>query len=62
MSAVLVRALSNPQVRDTLAKGACETAPSTPAELATEISSAYKHWGRDDQADRPRQAVIPEAR
>ena len=45
VNAVLVAALSNPQVHDTIAKGAYETAPSTPAELATEIRSAYERWG-----------------
>ena len=45
VNAVLVQALSNPQVHDAIAKGAYETAPSTPAELATEIRSAYERWG-----------------
>ena len=40
VNAVLVQALPKPQVHDTIAKGAYETAPSTPAELATEIRSA----------------------
>ncbi len=45
VNAVMVAALSNPQVHDTIAKGAYETAPSTPAELATEIRAAYERWG-----------------
>ena len=42
---VLVQALSNPQVHEAIAKGAYETAPSSPAELASEIRSAYERWG-----------------
>jgi len=45
VNAVFVQALSNPAVHDAIAKGAYETAPSTPAELATEIRSAYERWG-----------------
>ena len=45
VNAVLVQALANPQVHEAIAKGAYETAPSTPAELASEIRSAYERWG-----------------
>jgi len=45
VNAVLVRALSDRQVHDAIAKGAYETAPGTPAELATEIRTAYDRWG-----------------
>ena len=45
VNAVFVAALSNKQVYDTIAKGAYETAPSTPAELATEMRAAYERWG-----------------
>ena len=45
VNAVFVQALSDKQVHDTIAKGAYETAPSTPAELATEIKAAYERWG-----------------
>jgi tripartite-type tricarboxylate transporter receptor subunit TctC len=45
VNAVFVAALSNKDVRDTIARGAYETAPSTPDELATEIRSAYERWG-----------------
>jgi tripartite-type tricarboxylate transporter receptor subunit TctC len=45
VNAVLVAALSDKGVHDTIAKGAYETSPSTPAELATEIRSAYDKWG-----------------
>ncbi len=45
VNAVFVAALSTPQVHDAIAKGAYETSPSTPAELATEIKSAYDKWG-----------------
>lgn len=45
VNAVFVAALSTKQVHDEIAKGAYETSPSTPAELATEIQSAYDRWG-----------------
>jgi len=45
VNAVFVQALATPQVHDAIAKGAYETAPSTPAELATEIRAAYERWG-----------------
>lgn len=43
--AVFAAALSNPQVTEAIAKGAYETAPSTPAELSSEIRTAYDRWG-----------------
>lgn len=45
VNALFVAALSDKQVHETIAKGAYETAPSTPAELAAEIRSAYDRWG-----------------
>jgi len=45
INAVFGAALSNPQVTEAIAKGAYETAPSTPAELSTEIRTAYDRWG-----------------
>jgi tripartite-type tricarboxylate transporter receptor subunit TctC len=45
VNTVLVAALSNPQVKETIAKGAYETAPGTPAELTVEIRQAYERWG-----------------
>jgi tripartite-type tricarboxylate transporter receptor subunit TctC len=45
VNAVFVAALSAPPVTEAIAKGAYETAPSTPAELATEMRSAYERWG-----------------
>jgi tripartite-type tricarboxylate transporter receptor subunit TctC len=45
VNAVLVAALKDRQVTEAIAKGAYETAPTTPAELAAEIRSAYDQWG-----------------
>ena len=45
VNAVFGAALRDAAVRDAIAKGAYETTPSTPAELATEIRSAYDRWG-----------------
>jgi tripartite-type tricarboxylate transporter receptor subunit TctC len=45
VNAVFVAALSTAQVREAIAKGAYETSPSTPAELAAEIQTAYERWG-----------------
>jgi tripartite-type tricarboxylate transporter receptor subunit TctC len=45
VNAVLVAALKDRQVTETIAKGAYETAPTTPAELAAEIRTAYDQWG-----------------
>jgi tripartite-type tricarboxylate transporter receptor subunit TctC len=45
VNAVFVAALSDKQVQDTIAKGAYEASPSTPAELTAEIKSAYDRWG-----------------
>jgi tripartite-type tricarboxylate transporter receptor subunit TctC len=44
-NALLTRALAAPQVKEFIARGAYEVAPSTPAELAAEIRSAYERWG-----------------
>ncbi len=40
-----VRALRTPQVREAIAKGAYEAAPSTPGELAAELRRHYERWG-----------------
>lgn len=45
VNALFVAALADKQVHETIAKGAYETAPSTPAELAAEMRSAYDRWG-----------------
>lgn len=45
VNAVVTAALKDQGVHDAIAKGAYETAPSTPAELAAEIRSAYDRWG-----------------
>jgi tripartite-type tricarboxylate transporter receptor subunit TctC len=45
LNALFVKALSDGQVRETIAKGAYETAPGTPEELAAEIRVAYDRWG-----------------
>lgn len=45
VNAVLVAALSDPAVREALAKGAYETDPGTPDQLAQEIRLAYDRWG-----------------
>ncbi len=45
VNAVFGAALSTPQVHDTIAKGAYETSPGTPEQLASEIRSAYDRWG-----------------
>jgi tripartite-type tricarboxylate transporter receptor subunit TctC len=45
VNAVFVQALSAAPVREAIAKGAYETAPSSPAELTAEIRSAYDRWG-----------------
>ncbi len=45
VNALFVAALADRQVHETIAKGAYETAPSTPAELAAEMRSAYDRWG-----------------
>ncbi len=45
VNAVFVAALSDKGVHEAIAKGAYETAPSTPAELEKEIRNAYDRWG-----------------
>lgn len=45
VNALFAKALTTPQVREAIAKGAYEAAPSTPAELAAEMKSAYDRWG-----------------
>ncbi len=45
VNAVMVAALSSPQVGEAIAKGAYETAPTTPADTANEIRAAYERWG-----------------
>jgi tripartite-type tricarboxylate transporter receptor subunit TctC len=43
--AALAAALNAPAVKEAIARGAYETAPTTPAETAAEIRSAYERWG-----------------
>ncbi len=43
--AVLVQTLQSPDVKETYARGAWESSPSTPAELASEMRVAYDKWG-----------------
>lgn len=45
-NALLVQALSSPDVKEFYAKGAWEAAPSTPAELTQEMRLAYDRWGQ----------------
>jgi tripartite-type tricarboxylate transporter receptor subunit TctC len=45
INAMFVQALSTPEVREAIAKGAYEAAPSTPAELAADIRKNYDRWG-----------------
>ena len=45
VNALLVQALSSPEVKDFIARGAYEAAPSTPAELSAEMRLAYDRWG-----------------
>ena len=45
VNAVIVAALSDKQVHEAIARGAYEAAPTTPAEMAAEIRSAYDKWG-----------------
>lgn len=42
---LITQALLSPQVKEFVAKGAYEVSPSTPAELAADIRSAYDRWG-----------------
>jgi len=46
INAALVQALSAPDVREFYARGAWETSPSTAAELAQEMRTAYDKWGQ----------------
>ena len=46
INALLVQALNAPDVKEFYAKGAWETAPSSPAELAQEMRVAYDRWGQ----------------
>jgi tripartite-type tricarboxylate transporter receptor subunit TctC len=39
------QSLQTPAVKDFIAKGAYEASPSTPAELAQEMKTAYDRWG-----------------
>jgi tripartite-type tricarboxylate transporter receptor subunit TctC len=45
VNALVIEALASPQVKEFIARGAYETSPSTPAELAAEIRSTYDRWG-----------------
>ena len=44
-NALLVQTLSSQDVKDFIAKGAYEAAPTTPAELMQEMRVAYDRWG-----------------
>jgi tripartite-type tricarboxylate transporter receptor subunit TctC len=46
VNAAVVQALSTPQVKEAIARGAYEASPSTPGEMAADIKSAYDAWGR----------------
>lgn len=45
VNALLTQALNAPEVKEFIAKGAYEASPSTPAELAAEMRTAYDKWG-----------------
>jgi tripartite-type tricarboxylate transporter receptor subunit TctC len=45
VNALVTQALASPQVQEFIARGAYETSPSTPAELAAEIRLSYDRWG-----------------
>jgi tripartite-type tricarboxylate transporter receptor subunit TctC len=45
VNGLISQALLSPQVKEFVAKGAYEVSPSTPAELAADIRSAYDRWG-----------------
>ncbi len=45
INSLLVQTLNSPQVKESIARGAYEASPSTPAELQTEIRLAYDRWG-----------------
>ena len=44
-NALMVQALSSSSVRDAIAPGGYEASPSTPAELAQDMRTAYDRWG-----------------
>jgi tripartite-type tricarboxylate transporter receptor subunit TctC len=44
-NALFGQALSTQSVKDTIARGAYEVSPGSPAELAADIRSAYDRWG-----------------
>jgi tripartite-type tricarboxylate transporter receptor subunit TctC len=45
INSLLVQTLATPQVKESIARGAYEASPSTPAELTAEIRLAYDRWG-----------------
>ncbi|TFY98827.1 tripartite tricarboxylate transporter substrate binding protein [Ramlibacter rhizophilus] len=45
VNALFTQALRTQDVKDFIAKGAYEASPTTPAELAAEMRSAYDKWG-----------------
>ncbi|MBL0418966.1 tripartite tricarboxylate transporter substrate binding protein [Ramlibacter sp. AW1] len=45
VNAMFRQALESQEVKDFIAKGAYEAAPSTPAELSAELRSSYDKWG-----------------
>ncbi|MEY4654409.1 MAG: hypothetical protein RI884_2990 [Pseudomonadota bacterium] len=45
VSALLIQTLQSADVKETYARGAWESSPSTPAELTSEIRVAYDKWG-----------------
>jgi tripartite-type tricarboxylate transporter receptor subunit TctC len=46
LNAALVKALSHPEVRAGIEKGAYESVPSTPEELAALTKDSYDRWGK----------------
>lgn len=46
INTLLTQALNAPDVKEFYAKGAWETTPSSPAELAQEVRSSYDRWGQ----------------
>ena len=45
VNAMLGQALNSPQVKESIARGAYEVSPGTPAELSADIRLAYDRWG-----------------
>jgi tripartite-type tricarboxylate transporter receptor subunit TctC len=45
VNALLGQALNSPQVKESIARGAYEVSPGTPAELSADIRLAYDRWG-----------------